>query len=615
MSFFTALSLSLNNLMTKKARTILTSFAGSIGIIGIALILSVSTGVQTYIDRVQEDTLSSYPITINAEEVDMTSLLTSMMETAAGSSEREHELDAVYENQVMYEMMNSVNSMQTLQNNLVKFKEFLEANEEIREYASAISYSYDTDMNVYVTDAQGNIIKSDIVALMSGIYKQMGVTAPDSMMSSFGQISAWQELLPEIDGSPINSLMNEQYEVVTGRWPESYNEVVVVVSENHEISDMMLYALGLKTAEEIQESMKTASEHEQIDISTLKSWTYDDILNIDFRVILNCDKYQHSGSAYIDATETEAGLKYLYDSENAIKLKVVGIIRPNDDAVSSYMTGAIGYTSDLTEYIIERTNESKLVTEQKNNPEIEVITGLKFKVEGEEITFDEIKASVDEWLANRNHNEKATLYTELASIPDEAYLAQAVMQYRQTLTPEAAEKLLLDAVVSQTQMDEETIAGYIAGMDEATKEEYLLQIISAVVMQQYAAEVSVQLGTLAQDQIAAMLDAMVLTDAQYSYIHDNHLPATRSDSTYEKNLRLLGSTDLGSPRAINIFASTFENKDAISALIEEYNEGVEEDDKIEYTDIVALLMSSISSVINVISYVLIAFVAISLVVS
>lgn len=615
MSFFTALSLSLNNLMTKKARTILTSFAGSIGIIGIALILSVSTGVQTYIDRVQEDTLSSYPITINAEEVDMTSLLTSMMETAAGSSEREHELDAVYENQVMYEMMNSVNSMQTLQNNLVKFKEFLEANEEIRKYASAISYSYDTDMNVYVTDAQGNIVKSDIVALMSGIYKQMGVTAPDSMMSSFGQISAWQEILPEIDGSPINSLMNEQYEVVTGRWPESYNEVVVVVSENHEISDMMLYALGLKTAEEIQESMKTASEHEQIDISTLKSWTYDDILNIDFRVILNCDKYQHSGSAYIDATETEAGLKYLYDSENAIKLKVVGIIRPNDDAVSSYMTGAIGYTSDLTEYIIERTNESKLVTEQKNNPEIDVITGLKFKVEGEEITFDEIKASVDEWLANRNHNEKATLYTELASIPDEAYLAQAVMQYRQTLTPEAAEKLLLDAVVSQTQMDEETIAGYIAGMDEATKEEYLLQIISAVVMQQYAAEVSVQLGTLAQDQIAAMLDAMVLTDAQYSYIHDNHLPATRSDSTYEKNLRLLGSTDLGSPRAINIFASTFENKDAISALIEEYNEGAEEDDKISYTDYIALLMSSITTIISAISYVLIAFVAISLVVS
>lgn len=615
MSFFTALSLSLNNLMTKKARTILTSFAGSIGIIGIALILSVSTGVQTYIDRVQEDTLSSYPLTINAQEVDMTSLLTSMMETATSSSENDHELDAVYENQVMYEMMNSVNSMQTLENNLVKFKEFLDSSEEIKKYASAISYSYDADMNVYVTDVNGNIVKSDIMALLSGIYEQMGVSAPEGMMSSFGQISAWQELLPEIDGSPVNSLLNEQYEMVTGRWPENYDEVVVVISEKHEISDMMLYALGLKTAEEIQESMKTAAEHEQIDVSTLESWTYDDILNIDFRVILNSDKYQHSGSAYIDATETEAGLKYLYDSENAIKLKVVGIIRPNEDAVASYMTGAIGYTADLTKYIIERTNESELVTKQKETPEIDVITGLKFKVEGEEITFDEIVANVDEWLASRSHADKAMLYTELASIPDEAYLMQAVMQYRQTLTPEASDKLILDAVVSQTQMDEETITGYIAQMDEATKEEYLLQIIGAVVTQQYAAEVSSQLGTLSADQISAMLDAMELTEAQYNYIYENHLPATRSDSTYERNLRLLGSTDLSSPRAINIFASTFENKDSISALIEEYNESVAEEDKISYTDYIALLMSSITTIISAISYVLIAFVAISLVVS
>lgn len=615
MSFFTALSLSLNNLMTKKARTILTSFAGSIGIIGIALILSVSTGVQTYIDRVQEDTLSSYPITINAKEVDMTSLLTSMMETATGASEAQHELDAVYENQVMYEMMNSVNSMEMMENNLVKFKEFLDTNEEVKEYASAISYSYDTDMNVYVTNADGKIVKSDILDLMQGIYKQMGVTASDSMMANYGQISAWQELLPEIDGAPVNSLMTEQYEIVTGRWPENYDEVVVVVSENHEISDMMLFALGLKTGEEIQESMKTASEHEQVDVSELKSWTYDDVMNIDFRVILDCDKYQRSGNAYIDATETEAGLKYLYDSENAIKLKVVGIIRPNEDAVASYMTGAIGYTADLTKYIIERTNESALVTEQIENPEVDVISGLKFKVEGEEITAEEIKASVDEWISKLTVAEKAVIYTELASIPDEAYLAQATAQYRQTLTPEMAEQLLLQAVVSQTQMDEETIMGYISTMDEATKEEYLMQVVAAMVMQQYAAEVEAQLGALSTDQVAAMLDSMELTESQYNYVYENHLPATRSDSTYEENLKLLGNTDLDSPRAINIFASTFENKDMISELIDEYNQGVEEADKISYTDYVKLLMSSITTIISAISYVLIAFVAISLVVS
>ncbi len=615
MSFFTALSLSLNNLMTKKARTFLTSFAGSIGIIGIALIMSVSTGVQTYIDRVQEDTLSSYPITINAQEVDMTSLLTSMMETATGTSENTHELDAVYENQVMYEMMNSVNSMEIQENNLVAFKEFLNSSEEMKEYASAITYSYNANMNVYVTNAEGKIVKSDIVDLMAGIYAQMGITASDSIMSNYAQISAWQELLPATNGDPINDLMTEQYEVIEGRWPESYDEIVVVVNENNEISDMMLYGLGLKTADEIEKSMKAAANHEQVDISELKSWTYEDIMGIDFRVILDCDKYQRSGDHYIDATETEAGLKYLYDSENAIKLKVVGIIRPNEDAVSSFMTGAIGYTADLTEYIINKTNESALVIEQKENPEVDVILGLKFKVEGEEETAEEIKAAVDEWLSKQTAAEKAVVYTELASIPDDAYLLQTVAQYRQSLTPEAADQLILDAVVSQTQMDAETIQGYISQMDEATKEETLMQIISGMVMQQYAQEVSAQLGALSADQVAAMLDQMELTEVQYNYVYENHLPSTRSDSTYEANLKLLGSTDLSSPRAINIYASTFENKDFIAQLIDEYNEGAEEADKINYTDYVKLLMSSITTIISAISYVLIAFVAISLVVS
>lgn len=615
MSFFTALSLSLNNLMTKKARTILTAFAGSIGIIGIALITSVSTGVQTYIDRVQEDTLSSYPITINAKEVDMTALMTSMMETATGASESTHELDAVYENQVMYEMMNSVNSMEIQENNLVKFKEFLDSSEEIKEYASAITYSYNANMNAYVKDADGKIIKSDIVDLMAGIYSQMGITASDSIMSNYAQISAWQELLPSTDGAPINDLMHEQYDIVEGRWPENYDEIVIVINENNEISDMMLYALGLKTADEIEESMKTASNHEQIDVSDHKSWSYEDILALDFRVILDCNKYQPSGDHYIDATETETGLKYLYDSEDAIKLKVVGIIRPNEDAVASFMTGAIGYTSDLTKHIIDTTNESTLVTEQKTNPEVDVISGLKFKVEGEEETAEEIKLAVDEWLGKQSNAEKAVIYTELACIPDDAYLLQTVSQYRQSLTPEAAEQLIIDAVVAQTQMDVETIKGYIVQMDEKTKEETLMQIISGMVMQQYAAEVSAQLSALSVEQVAAMLDAMELTETQYSYVFENHLPSTHSDSTYEENLRLLGSTDIDSPRAINIYASTFENKDFIAELIEEYNEGVEESDKINYTDYVKLLMSSITTIISAISYVLIAFVAISLVVS
>lgn len=621
MSFFTALSLSLNNLMTKKARTILTAFAGSIGIIGIALILSVSTGVQTYIDRVQEDTLSSYPITINATEIDMSDLLLNITQNASGTSDEteegeETERTAIYENQVMYEMMNSVNSTEARYNDLVKFKEFLESSEEMKQYASAISYSYAQKMNVYVTDADGKIVKSDIVELMTGIYSAMGVNASSDMMSNYVQLSAWREMLPGTDGELINELLTEQYDVIAGRWPESYDEVVVVVSENNEISDMMLYALGLKTGDEITEDLKAAANHEQVDISEQASWSYDDILGLDFRIILDCDKYQLSGGHYIDASENETGLKYLYDSDNAVKLKVVGIIRQSEDAVSAFMSNAaVGYTAELTEYLINKTDESEIVKQQKADPETDVISGLLFRKEGEEITLDEIKTSVDEYLAGLTSAEKALIYTELASVPDDAYLMQGIGQMKASMTSEQLDEMLVQALVQQTGMDAETIANYIATMAEADKEEYTNMMLAAMVTRQYAEGIQAQLGLLTSDQIAAMLDEMVLTDAQYESVFENHVPSTRSDSTYDENLKLLGVADINSPTAINIYAATFENKDEISDIIADYNESAEDGDEITYTDYVKILMSSITTIISAISYVLIAFVAISLVVS
>lgn len=621
MSFFTALSLSLNNLMTKKARTILTAFAGSIGIIGIALILSVSTGVQAYIDRVQEDTLSSYPITINAAEIDMSDLLLNITQSASESEDEteegeETERTAIYENQVMYEMMNSVNSTEARYNDLVKFKEFLESSEEMKQYASAISYSYAQDMNVYVTDADGKIVKSDIVELMSGIYSAMGVSASSDLMSNYVQLSAWREMLSGTDGELINELLTEQYDVIAGRWPESYDEVVVVVSENNEISDMMLYALGLKTGDEITEDLKAAANHEQVDISEQSSWSYDEILNLDFRIILDCDKYQLSGGHYIDASENETGLKYLYDSDNAVKLKVVGIIRQSEEAVSAFMSNAaVGYTAELTEYLINKTDESEIVKQQKADPETDVISGLLFRKEGEEITLDEIKTSVDEYLAGLTSTEKALIYTELASVPDDAYLMQGIGQMKASMTPEQLDEMLVQALVQQTGMDADTIANYIVTMAEADKEEYTNMMLAAMVTQQYAEGIQAQLGLLTSDQIAAMLDAMELTDAQYESVFENHVPSTRSDSTYDENLKLLGVADINSPTAINIYASTFENKDEISEIIADYNESAEDGDEITYTDYVKILMSSITTIISAISYVLIAFVAISLVVS
>ena len=614
MSFFTALSLSLNNLMTKKGRTILTSFAGSIGIIGIALILSVSTGVQTYINRVQEDTLSSYPITINAQEVDLTSMLTSLMSANQENQSETHELDAVYENRIMSDLMDALSRTETRENNLEKFKEFLENSDEIKEYASSIGYVYDTDMNVYVTDADGNIVKSDVLDLISRLYSELGVTASSSTLSSYMQMDAWQELLSGMDGELINPLMKERYEVVSGRWPENYDEVVVAVDENNEISDVMLYALGLKTMDQILDDMDAAASGEGDTIEE-QSWSYDGILGLDFRIILNCDKYQKSGDGYIDATTTEAGLKYLYESDNSIKVKVVGIIRKSDNAVSSFLNGAVGYTSALTDYILDRVSSSELIAMQKENPDVDVLTGLKFPVEGEEPSEDEIKAAVDEWSASLSEQEKAVAYTQILSVPSDEYLSAGIEQFRQNLTPESEDEMLLQAIMSQTQMDEQTIRSYIEQMDEEEKEGYMTQIISAAVAQQYAAQAQEQLGAYTTEQLAAMYDATPLTTEQYSYVYENLLPATVSDSTYEQNLKLLGDVDKGSPSSIYIYASTFEDKDNISDLITTYNESAADEDQISYTDYVKLLMSSITTIINAISYVLIAFVAISLVVS
>ena len=617
MSFGTALSLSLNNLMTKKGRTILTSFAGSIGIIGIALILSVSTGVQKYIDRVQEDTLSSYPITINAREVDMTSMMTSFMGANRDDEEGAEdapEPDKVYENRIMSDMMDSMRSIETQENNLVKFKEFLDNSEEFKSYASAVSYSYDADMNFYVENTDGEIVRSDVLELISRLYSELGVSASSSTLSSYMQISAWQEMLSGIGGELISPTITDQYDVISGRWPESYDEVVVVVDDNNEISDMMLYALGLKTIDGIINDMTVAAEGNEAELEKT-SWSYEDILGIDFRVIPSCDKYQKSGEGYIDATETETGLKYLFDSDNAIKLKVVGIIRKSDNAVASFMNGAIGYTSALTEYVIDRAAESELIKAQKENPEVDVISGLKFPVEGEETTEEEIAQTVDAWLSKQSEAEKAAVYTEMMSVPEESYLQTMAMQYRQTLTTEAADKMIIDAAVAQTQMDEATVADYVANMDPAEKEELIMQIAAAGAAQQYAEQVSAQLGAYSTEQLAAMLDSADLTPAQYKTVFDNHIPATRSDSTYEEVLRLLGDVDKASPSAIYIYAASFEDKDNISDLIESYNSDMEEEDKISYTDYVKLLMSSVTTIISAISYVLMAFVAISLVVS
>ena len=622
MSFGTALALSLNNLRTKKGRTLLTSFAGSIGIIGIALILSISNGVTNYINRVQEDTLSSYPISIPKETADMSSVISTMMNANAASEEARHELDAVYSNRVMYELLSSLSNTEVQTNNLSAFKAHIEKTPAFKDYASAIDYSYAMDFHIYTKDKDGTIIKSDIQSLMKEMFAENENSAQTGgntggNMGMFASYGIWQEMLAGTDGEPLSNLFYDQYDLVYGKWPENYNEIVLIVDKNNEISDVVLYSLGLKTTEEMKKEMRDSMMGET-EVGVIESWSYEEICDMNFKMILPPDFYQkNKDGTYTDLSASNAGLTFLYDSDKPIELKVAGIIRPNDDAVSSMMTGSIGYTSALTEYAIERAAESEIVKAQLANPTIDVISGLPYKTEGEAELADSEKARmIKEHFDSLTIAEKAALYTEIKSVMPEMELQAATAQYMSQYTTEQLKALAVQSYAEQMGItDTAEIEKYIDSMSEEELQSALMGGIAAQIAANYAAEVRAQLATQTAETLAILFDAETFTEAEYASFYDLYMPATSSDMTYEKTLSLLGYVDKDSPSAINIYAASFENKDEITALIAEYNQSVPEIDKINYTDFVALLMSSITLVINAISYVLIAFVSVSLVVS
>lgn len=619
MSFFTALSLSFNNLLTKKARTLLTSFAGSIGIIGIALILALSHGIQAYIDKVQQDTLSSYPISIEAENVDMSSLMLSLMGTK--SEENSHELDKVYSSSVMYDMINAMNSAETTINNLTAFKEYLENDDSgIKDYISAVQYGYDYGFNVYTKDIEDNIIKSDVTALMQSIMggsEGMDAYWNSSMVSSFSGMEVWEEMLPGEDGELVSSLVKDEYDVIYGSWPKEYNDVMLVVDSRNEISDYCLYALGLKTSEELQKVMVAAMNEEQID-TVETSWTYEEICEKEFRMIPSADYYQYDSTTktYKDLTQTDAGLKYLYD--NGIDLNISGIVRLKEDSDSALLSGSLCYTSALTEYVVNSTSESSILKEQLENKDIDVFNGLKFPSENDsEISPEQKAEDIKVYIASISNAEKAAVYTEIMSVADEAYVSQTVEAQMAGMTREYIESMMTQSYAQEMGVDEQELKDYAASMDDETLFSYVREMIAESVRAQYAETITQQFGAMTADELAAGMDSLMETSStdELAVIYDNHMPPTISESTYEENLKLLGYADLDSPSSIRIYADTFEAKDTIADMIEEYNNSASEDDKISYTDYVALMMSSITLVINAISYVLIAFVAISLIVS
>mgnify|MGYP004532354937 CR=1 FL=1 len=621
MSFFTALSLSRNNLMTKLGRTFLVAFAGSIGIIGIALILSLSNGINAYIGKVQEDTLSTYPLTIVSESTDMSSLITAL----SGSHKSDEDVSGrtrVYANTMMYELLDAMVSTETRSNNLAAFKKYVDDPENgFTEAASAIRYGYGITPQIYSADATRLNPTSMFDAFMpSGDSAAAGAgfagmsSSSMAMMSSSASLNIWQEMLSN------RTLMEEQYDVLAGRFPEEKNEVVLIVDERNEINDMYLYALGLKDQDEIPSILASIMRGEAYEAADV-SYSYDELLAMRFSLLLPTDLYQKTASGTWEYRgDNEDYLKMAL--EDAMEIRVVGILKPAPDAVATSLTGAVAYLPSLTEYVLTSIQNSGIVQEQLADPTVDVLTGLPFDDGVNSILTDDEKAArIVGHLTALSDSEKAAVCTaHMTTLSEDDARAAAAAQVGQ-LTYDQLCAAMAEKMKAQTGMDDSSVAAYIRSMAEEELRSMAAEAMIPELQAQYTAQAEEKVASLSTAELAGLLDESLagLSSAEVLSEYGEYMPPVVSDSTYADRLTAFGWADESNPTSVELYADTFENKDTLSALIQKYNDACaaegRDDDVISYTDYVALIMSSISTIINVISYVLIAFVSISLVVS
>lgn len=568
--------------------------------------------------------------------------LGALMQEFIGSarSDQEHDKDAVYQKPMVYDLVNALNSSDNIENDLRSFKAYLEdrmsdtsAENSLRNAISGIQYTYDTDLLVYTENVDGTILRSDSRELMQdllleyfgldmssmlGLSEEYGITNSMSSLSSLSPAASsmilWQEMLPCEDGKLVSPLPESQYEVVYGSWPTEYNEIVLILDENNEIDDMALYALGLKSEEEIDAIMEAAIQQTEIEVSD-EQWSYEEICDMGFKTILNSDCYalDESTGLYVDLRETDAGLKYLYD--NGISLKVSGIIRPREDTVSTMLSGSIGYTSELTEYIIEQAKDADAVTAQLNDPSTDIFTGPPFRESTADLSDTQKEADFRSYISALDEAEKVRAYVDIMSLPSQEEVDAAVTQTLSAMTREDMENALYQSLSQQAGLQEEEIQEYVSAMSDEELTELFTQIAEEQFRTEYKTQVHAQMGSMNTQQLAAALDAAMetYTTTQCASYYDEIL--LFSDSSYEENLQKLGYVDLEEPASINLYASSFENKEVIEQAIADYNDTVTDLEQIPYTDYVGLMMSSVTSIINAITCVLIAFVAVSLIVS
>lgn len=551
MSILTALSLSFNNLRTKKGRTFLTAFAGSIGIIGIALILSFSNGVNTYITDIQKSTMTSYPISIEAQTIDLTSIM-QKGQSSMKDSDVTHELDGVYSNGTDIEMASSITTSFT-KNNLTEFKKYMDnPDSEIRKHIreNGIVYSYNTKFDVFTYDSEGAFVNTDgstlksssqtsATNMMADMSNDNGMTM---MTGSTGKTNNFTELLPGSDSASVSQAVTDAYDVLYGNWPSSYDEAVLVMNKNNEISSAVLYQLGILPTSEYKEIMKRIDAGEEVTMDTEKI-SYEDICNKEYYLLPASDMYvKDDNGNYKSIVSDNASLKD--KAADGIKLKISGIVRQNDDNDNALINKAVGYTKALTDYLMDYADKSEVVKAQRENKDINITNGMAFSPADDAAKIADART----YLTNLGVSDKASMFKNM------------------------------------------------------------MQMVYADNQQMYT-----QLMAMGEAQQAAMLDSYLENpdDSTLLSIYNSYI----STGNYDDNMENFGVISEDAPSAINIYVDSFEAKDAVSDCIKKYNEGASEDDKISYTDYVGLLMNSVTTIINVITYVLIAFVAVSLIVS
>lgn len=551
MSILTALSLSFNNLRTKKGRSFLTAFAGSIGIIGIALILSFSNGVNTYITDIQKSTMTSYPISIEAQTIDLTSIM-QKGQSSMKDSDVTHELDGVYSNGTDIEMASSITTSFT-KNNLTEFKKYLDnPDSEIRKHIreNGIVYSYNTKFDVFTYDSEGTFVNTDgstlksssqtsATNMMADMSNDNGMTM---MTGSTGKTNNFTELLPGSDSASVSQAVTDAYDVLYGNWPSSYDEAVLVMNKNNEISSAVLYQLGILPTSEYKEIMKRIDAGEEVTMDTEKI-SYEDICNKEYYLLPASDMYvKDDNGNYKSIVSDNASLKD--KAADGIKLKISGIVRQNDDNDNALINKAVGYTKALTDYLMDYADKSEVVKAQRENKDINITNGMAFSPADDAAKIADART----YLTNLGVSDKASMFKNM------------------------------------------------------------MQMVYADNQQMYT-----QLMAMGEAQQAAMLDSYLENpdDSTLLSIYNSYI----STGNYDDNMESFGVISEDAPSAINIYVDSFEAKDAVSDCIKKYNEGASEDDKISYTDYVGLLMNSVTTIINVITYVLIAFVAVSLIVS